>query len=82
MECRIQEGTLPPVVSAVSQNQPVMVEIKGLKTSHFSEYKTAPWNRRGAVEMGDVECPESEPTRINPESNGAEMVAAAHCARA
>jgi predicted transcriptional regulator len=29
-------------MSAVGQNQPVAVEIKGLKTSHFLEQKTAP----------------------------------------
>jgi hypothetical protein len=28
-------------MSAVSQNQPVMVEIKGVKSSHFLEAKTA-----------------------------------------
>src|ERR1700751_2842433 len=29
-------------MSAVSQNQPLKVEIKGFKTSHFLEQKTAP----------------------------------------
>jgi len=28
-------------MSAVAQNQPVMVEIKGFKTSHFLKRKTA-----------------------------------------
>jgi hypothetical protein len=49
-------------VSAVGQNQPVKVEIKGFKTSHFSEQKTAPWNCPDAGPMGHVECPQSEPS--------------------
>jgi hypothetical protein len=39
-----------------------MIEIKGLKTSHFKESKTAPWNREEIGSMGHVECPQSEPS--------------------
>jgi hypothetical protein len=48
-------------VSAISQNRPVIIEIKGLKTSHFKESKTAPLDREEIGSMGHVECPQSEP---------------------
>src|SRR5271168_4996915 len=48
-------------LSAVSQNQPLMVEIKGFKTSHFLEQKTAPLDCWDAGQMGHVERPQSEP---------------------
>jgi hypothetical protein len=48
-------------LSAVGQNQPVMVEIKGIKTSHFMEQKTASVACFDAGLMGHVECPQSEP---------------------
>jgi hypothetical protein len=48
-------------VSAISQNQPVIIEIKGFKTSHFKESKTAPRDREEISSMGHVECPQSEP---------------------
>ena len=47
-------------LSAVSQNQPLKVEIKGFKTSHFLEQKTAPQNHPDAGPMGHVERPQSE----------------------
>jgi hypothetical protein len=47
-------------VSAVTQNQPLKVEIKGFKTSHFLEQKTAPQDRADAGPMGHVARPESE----------------------
>src|ERR1700736_1516326 len=47
-------------LSAVSQNQPLKVEIKGFKTSHFLEPKTAPQDRADAGPMGHVERPQSE----------------------
>jgi hypothetical protein len=49
-------------MSGVSQNQPVKVEIKGFKTSHFSEQKTAPRDCPDAGPMGHVERPQSEPS--------------------
>src|SRR5271165_7157883 len=49
------------IVSAVSQNQPLKVEIKGFKTSHFLEQKTAPRNSPDAGPMEHVELPKSEP---------------------
>jgi hypothetical protein len=48
-------------MSAVTQTQPLKVEIKGFKTSHFLEQKTAPRNSPDAGPMGHVELPESEP---------------------
>src|SRR5580692_581349 len=48
-------------VSAVTQNQPLKVEIKGFKTSHFLEQKTAPRNSPDAGPMEHVELPKSEP---------------------
>jgi hypothetical protein len=47
-------------VPAVTQNQPLKVEIKGVKTSHFSEQKTAPRNSPDAGSMEHVELPKSE----------------------
>jgi hypothetical protein len=43
-------------VSAISQNQPEMIEIKGLKTSRFKESKTAPLDREeiGSLGMSNV----------------------------
>src|ERR1700760_2354585 len=48
-------------MSAVTQTQPLKVEIKDFKTSHFLEPKTAPRNSPDAGPMGHVEFPESEP---------------------
>jgi hypothetical protein len=39
-------------VSAISQNHPGIIEIKGLKTSHFKECKTAPWGQEQTGSMG------------------------------
>src|SRR6516165_6580367 len=49
-------------MSGVTQNRPVKVEIKGFKTSHFLEQKTAPRNCPDAGPMGHVERPQSEPS--------------------
>jgi hypothetical protein len=54
-QCRIPSS----ILSAVSQNQPLKVEIKGFKTSHFLEQKTAPWNSPDAGPMEHVELPKS-----------------------
>jgi hypothetical protein len=45
-----QWSPFPPIsgMLAVSQNQPMMVGIKGVKTSHFMERKTAPRDYREA----------------------------------
>ena len=45
------------IVSADGQTQPVKVEIKGFKTSHFLELKTAPRNCPQYFLNGHVECP-------------------------
>jgi transposase len=47
-------------LSAVTQNQPLKVEIKGFKTSHSLEQKTAPQDHADAGPMGHVERPHSE----------------------
>jgi len=44
-------------MSAVSQNPPGMIEIKGLKTSHFKEKETALLGLGEPGAMGHVECP-------------------------
>src|ERR1700731_2331208 len=66
-------------VSAISQNRPVMIEIKGPKTSHFKENKTAPRDREEIGSMGHVECPQSEPANPDIQLGPARMVAAANC---
>jgi hypothetical protein len=44
-------------VSSISQNHPGIIEIKGLKTSHFQEIKIAPLDLGKMGSMGHVECP-------------------------
>jgi hypothetical protein len=66
-------------VSAVSQNQPVMVEIKGVKTSHFMERKTAPLACLDAGLKGHVERPQSEPSNHDIQSARSRMVPATDC---
>ena len=63
-------------VSAISQNQPVIIEIKRFKTSHFKESKTALLDRekRGAKEH--VACPQSEPANNDIQLGAAWLVAA------
>jgi hypothetical protein len=43
-------------LSAITQNQPGIIEIKGLKTSHSKESKTAPWDlgKSGSMGMSNV----------------------------
>src|SRR5271166_6229007 len=50
----------PQSLSAVGQNQPLKVEIRGFKTSHFLEQKTAPRDCPDAGPMEHVELPKSE----------------------
>src|ERR1700736_870474 len=69
------------IVSAISQNQPGIIEIKGLKTSHFQERKTAPLDRGEIGSMGHVECPQSEPANNDLQPGRAWMVAATNCER-
>ena len=68
-------------VSAISQNQPGIIEIKGLKTSHFKESKTAPLDRGEIGSMGHVECPQSEPANNDLQPGRTWMVAATNCER-
>jgi hypothetical protein len=51
-------------LSAVTQNQPLKVEIKGFKASHFLEGKTPLVGLVNAGPKGHVECPESEPASL------------------
>src|SRR5207237_54360 len=68
-----------PKLSAISQNQPVIIEIKGLKTGHFKERETALRDREEIGSMGHVECPQSEPANNDIQLGPARMVAAANC---
>jgi hypothetical protein len=63
-------------LSAISQNQPGIIEIKGLKTSHFKESKTAPWDRKEIGSMEHVESPQSEPANNDLQLGRSWMVAA------
>jgi hypothetical protein len=69
------------VLSAIGQNQPGIIEIKGLKTSHFHESKTAPLDRGEIGSMGHVESPQSEPANNDLQPGRAWMVAATNCER-
>jgi hypothetical protein len=72
---------LVPEVSAVGQNQPAVVEIRGFKTSHFLERKTSPVSGPSGARLGDVQCPQSEPARIHLQFKRPAVVPAAHRAR-
>jgi hypothetical protein len=69
------------MLSAISQNQPGIIEIKGLKTSHFKESKTAPLDRGEIGSMGHVECPQSEPANNDLQPGRSWMVATTNCER-
>src|ERR1700687_3107041 len=69
-------------VSAVSQNRPVMVEIKGFKTSHFLEHKTAPRICGNARPMGHVERTQSAPASSVLQFTRQRLVPAADSTRA
>jgi hypothetical protein len=66
-------------MSAISQNQPAVIEIKGFKTSHFKESKTAALGREKLGSVEHVECPQSEPANNNIQLGPARLVAAANC---
>src|SRR5258708_28170491 len=66
------------MVLAVSQNQPVLVGIKGVKTSHFKERKTAPRDYWEAVPMERVQRPQSELANHDLQFSRSRMVPAAH----
>jgi hypothetical protein len=66
-------------LSAISQNRPVIIEINGIKTSHFKESKTAPRDREEIGSMEHVECPHSEPANNDIQLGAARLVAAANC---
>ena len=69
------------IVSAGGQNQPVMGEISGFKTSHFLGRKTASLSRVFATEMRHVQLPSSELTRNDLQFIRPRVVPAAHWAR-
>jgi hypothetical protein len=66
-------------VSAISQNQPVIIEIKRFKTSHFKESKTALLDREKLGAKEHVACPQSEPANNDIQLGAAWLVAAANC---
>src|SRR6516165_9261621 len=70
------------ILSAISQTRPAIIEIKGLKTSHFKESKTAPWDRGQIGSMGHVQCPQSESANNDLQPGQSWMVAATDCERA
>src|SRR5215469_18856117 len=67
------------LLSAVTQNRPVVVEIRGVKTSHFKEHKTAALNLKRIGSMRHVECPQSELASNDLQLSRSRMVAATHC---
>src|ERR1700751_2801386 len=80
----MQPGAMPNILplfmlSAISQNRPVIIEIKGLKSSHFKENKTAPRDLEENGSMGHVERPQSEPANNDIQLGPARMVAATNC---
>ena len=46
---------MEPCVLAIGQNRPSTIEIKGLKTGHFKESKTVPWDPVEIGSMGQVD---------------------------
>src|SRR5271166_4983019 len=68
-------------LSAIGQTRPAIIEIKGLKTSHFKESKTAPWDRGEIGSMGHVQCPQSESANNDLQPGRSRMVAATDCER-
>lgn len=69
-------------VSGVTQNRPLRVEIKGVKTGHFLEPKTALLGLVAAGQKRHVECPESEPANDNLQFTRSRLVWAPDCTRA
>jgi hypothetical protein len=66
-------------MSAVTQNRPLKVEIKGFKTGHFWEVKTVPLGLVSARPSGHVECPESEPANDDIQFSRSGLVPATDC---
>ena len=66
-------------VSAIGQTRPAIIEIKGLKTGHFKESKTAPRDRGEIGSMGHVQCPQSESANNDLQPSQSRMVAATDC---
>src|SRR5258708_23509345 len=69
------------LVSAVTQNRPLRVEIKGFKTGHCLGVKTALVGPITAGSEGHVECPESEPAHDDIQFSRSRMVSAPDCTR-
>jgi hypothetical protein len=61
-------------VSSITSNQPVKIEIRDFKTSHFLEPKNISDEQRvGAAQFGDDELPQSERSRNNLQFIGRSM---------
>ena len=69
------------IMSAISQNRPLIIEIKKLKTSQFKESKTAPSDLEETGSMGHVGCPQSELANNDLQPGRAWMVAATNSGR-
>jgi hypothetical protein len=69
-------------MSAVTQNQPLGVEIKGFKTGQCLGVRIAPFGLVTAGLEGHVECPEGEPADDDIQFSGSGMVPAPYCKRA
>src|SRR5271165_3535675 len=68
-------------LSAIGQTRPAIIEINGLKTSHFKESKTAPFHRGEIGSMGHVQSPQSESANNDLQPGRSRMVAATDCER-
>jgi hypothetical protein len=67
------------LASVVSQNQPAMIEMKGVKTSHFMERETAPVTCLDAGLIGQIKRLQREPSNHDIQSARSRMVPATHC---
>src|SRR5258708_23767131 len=76
-----QRHTSFEVLSAVTQNQPLRVEIKEFKTGHYLGGKTALVGLVNAGPEGHAECPESEPANDDIQFSRSRMVSAPNCTR-
>jgi len=74
-------ATSRPSVSGVTQSRLLKVEIRGFKTGHFLEGKTALVGLVTAGPEGYVERPESEPANDDTQFSPSRVVAASDCTR-
>jgi hypothetical protein len=75
----VATGRVIAHVSAIGQTRPAIIEIKGLKTGHFKESKTAPRDPGEIGSMAHVQCPQSESANNDLQPGQSRMVAATDC---